>query len=44
MNKVMYVAPEIEVLKVAVEQGFAASDVESQSFENPVLKAEDQPW
>ena len=28
MEKKMYVAPELEVLNVMVEQGFAGSDVE----------------
>lgn len=44
MKRVRYEVPEIEVLELAVEQGFALSDMESQSFENPILKDEDQPW
>ena len=32
MEKVMYVAPELEVLEVMVEQGFAASPGSSGTF------------
>lgn len=32
MKKVMYVAPELEVLEVMVEQGFAASPGSSELF------------
>ena len=32
MEKVMYVAPELEVLEVMVEQGFAASPVNDPNF------------
>ena len=35
MKKVMYVAPELEVLEVMVEQGFAASPDEDPGFSNP---------
>ena len=35
MEKVMYVAPELEVLEVMVEQGFAASPDEDPGFSNP---------
>lgn len=33
MKKEMYVAPELEVLEVMVEQGFAGSDVEPSPWE-----------
>ena len=35
MEKVMYVAPELEVLEVMVEQGFAASPDKDPGFSNP---------
>ena len=38
-----YAVPEIEIIEVEVEQGFAASDFETSSFENPIM-GEEQSW
>ena len=35
MKKEMYVAPELEVLEVMVEQGFAYSDTEKNGQDAP---------
>ena len=40
MKKVRYDAPEVEVLDVLVEAGFAASDLEDTTFEEPTNKPE----
>ena len=43
MKKVMYVAPELEVLEVMVEQGFAASPIDGGGFGDGI-DVPTRPW
>ncbi|MBQ4520777.1 MAG: hypothetical protein II999_09250 [Bacteroidaceae bacterium] len=45
MEKVlMYEAPQVEVIEVAVEKGFASSGFEIQVTDEKAIKSDDDKW